>query len=252
MSKLNELEKWLLGQYSFTIKCDYEQGKKHGFDICLDKARSLLAEEASQKPPLTENPFNTETLAGQLRAGRDWLNSQGYTLAETWIVSMSGRTFSEKPTKCEYINNRPECRRRCPSLCPANTDNDCNVGEKPTAPASLVSFRDKVKSIFEDIMLSEDTEYDDAESVAVAIGELLQDTPTESIAEEPLEELAKRKGNYSFNVGYDDRGGYYSQCFEPGFCDEEPTFHCDSQPTYAAAEAKARKYLESLPDKGGK
>lgn len=45
----------------------------------------------------------------------------------------------EKPTKCEHMNNKAECHRRCPSLCPSNTDNDCNIIQpKPTANAALV------------------------------------------------------------------------------------------------------------------
>ena len=38
-------------------------------------------------------------------------------------------------------------------------------------------LREAVKDVYEDIMLNEDTEYDDAESVAVKLGEILVDTP---------------------------------------------------------------------------
>lgn len=38
-------------------------------------------------------------------------------------------------------------------------------------------LREAVKDVYEDIMLNEDTEYDDAESVAVKLGEILLDNP---------------------------------------------------------------------------
>ena len=207
------------------------------FNSCYAKARSLLAEEAAQKP--------AADLWGQHKQMIKLAQDNGLTLAANWAVNMSGRTFSEKPTKCEYINNKPECRRGCPSLCPANTNNDCNVGEKPPAHAKLVFFRDKVKHIFEDIMLNEDTEYDDAESVAVAIGELLQDTPTESIAEEPLEKLAKRKGVKFIHLSGGTLGFFFVDIRglkEMNTKDFEYCFNTKA----------ARQYLESLADKGGK
>ena len=121
--------------------------------------------------------------------------------------------------------------------------------DKPTAPASLVDFRNKVKSIFEDIMLNEDTEYGDAESVAVAIGELLQDTPTESIAEEPLACLAGRKGWFVVDQ-YVCKQGETSIGLRPqgqdGFA---KVLH---GPTYALAEQSARTYLMGLDDVKGR
>lgn len=76
-------------------------------------------------------------------------------------------------------------------------------------------------------------------------------SPTKADKVESLAELADRKG-YSFAIGYDTACKYFSQCFEPGFMDEEPTFHCDMQGTYAEAEAKCRAFLTALDDVTGK
>ena len=72
--------------------------------------------------------------------------------------------------------------------------------------------------------------------------------------EEPLAVLADRKGYVISRIdGRSD--GDYKWAIGMTFQDEEGNegkWKGFEAPTYAAAEAKARKYLESLPDKEGK
>jgi hypothetical protein len=185
MSKLNELVEWLEER----VAKPENVVASVLLALIKSKARSLLAEEAAQKP--------AADLWGQHKQMIKLAQDNGLTLAANWAVNMSGRTFSEKPTKCEYINNKPECRRRCPSLCPANTDNDCNVGEKPTAHASL---EEELRAWCNNDVCS--CRYD---IERILDGNLL--TPTESIAEEPksrsvIRYSAKVKGEERVVTGY--------------------------------------------------
>jgi hypothetical protein len=126
------------------------------------------------------------------------------------------------------------------------------AAQKPTAPASLVEDYDA--GLLNDYGGGKVGWWHDyIREVLTACNEhwreaLSRYTPTESIAEEALAVLADRMGydTTRYDHNHNDDGFFYIKLH--GY----PPAQKFMGITYAAAEAKARQYLESLPDKGGK
>ena len=178
------------------------------FNSCYAKARSLLAEEAAQKP--------AADLWGQHKQMIKLAQDNGMTLAANWAVNMSGRTFSERPT----------------------------------APADR-GLREALQRVIDEHELTSNTK---AQQILAGICQALDDnpaTPTESIAEEPLAVLADRKGFYSIEIlppTNDVEDWDISLCTELSDNEGSQREKWFDAPTYSAAEAKARKWLNALPN----
>jgi hypothetical protein len=202
MSKLNELMEW----HNKVVEGGYFPPS----NLIMDKARSLLAEEAAQKPTNTaEKPMalTKDNLVGLIRKFMTDKALNGYDKSEILaerILSMSG---------------------------------------KATAPASLV---DELREWW---MIKPKSFIEGQKKANKFLSILDRYTPTDSIAEEPLAVLAQRKDRIIWIEGP------YKPAVKKGWTihilNHEQHHHSIEIAwgrTYAASEAKARQYLESLSD----
>ena len=116
---------------------------------------------------------------------------------------------------------------------------------KEQVPEQQDGLREELAELCNNIMINEDTDYDDAESVAIKLCQILVVNPQFSKPVEPLAVLAKRKGLEVWPM--------------PARIDGENVIHhlirkqigeSTFESTIYEAESKARAYLNGLSDTG--
>jgi len=253
MSKLNELVEWLCRErHEYVLAGDTIRAIV--VISILTKARSLLAEEAAEKKA-------DEAHAKELE--------ESMTAA---IKERMAEEAAQKPTENtglisslrELLNKLDDSlmdKFQCLSAIGIWGENTLpHYKPKPTAPASLansvrefygwlkirrIDLQEKVVSDNDPSLKIKKDMLDEVIGAAYRISPNYH-TPTESIAEEPLPVLADNEGywvnansnGYIWHIYLGAKGGMGKK--------EEPWFEAK---TYAAAEAKARQFLESLSDR---
>ena len=278
MSKLNELVEW---HYKVV-----EGGYFPPSNLIMDKARSLLAEEAAQKPTIDGNTSDGYHTFNELYDHRIALYLDIVAQNSEWFwKSKKHEDGSEFPgwfilggnmgtgdisyhlpldkwdmAKCKEIplgkkwdghTAKDVVERILRHSQAPNTS-------RPTAPASLVDellsginmALDKMRKEPKVLTMEAKGHYEGCWDTYMGFKKILSRyTPTESIAEEPLAVLAQRKDRIIWIEGpYKPAGKKGWTIHVLNHEQHHYSIEIIWGRTYAAAEAKARQYLESLPD----